>query len=36
MRADLRWHRYDPPLEVESLQQFVDLVKQDPHGAFFG
>jgi hypothetical protein len=36
MRADLRWHRYDPIPEVASLAEFLELVDQDAHAAFFG
>lgn len=36
MRADLRWHGYDPQPEVETLEQFLDLVAEDHYGCFFG
>ena len=36
MRADLRWHGYDPQPEVETLEQFLDLVEEDFYGCFFG
>jgi hypothetical protein len=35
-RADLRWHRYDPDPEVESLGEFLKIVDRDEFGAFFG
>ena len=35
-RADLRWHRYDPVPEVETLEEALDAVKDDRYGCFFG
>jgi len=35
-RADLKWHRYEPSPEVESLEQFVSLVAKDEYACFFG
>ncbi len=35
-RADLRWHRYDPDPEVESLSAFLGLVDRDEYACFFG
>lgn len=35
-RADLKWHRYDPVPEVDSLSDFLDLVDNDEYGCFFG
>jgi hypothetical protein len=35
-RRDLKWHRYDPAPEVASLEAFVQLVNDDPHGCFWG
>lgn len=35
-RADLKWHRYQPDPEVDSLEQFLKIVDADEHGAFFG
>jgi len=36
MRADLKWHRYDPVPEVRTLKDFLDLVAEDEHACFFG
>ena len=35
-RADLKWHRYDPDPEVNSLQEFLSLVDRDEYACFFG
>lgn len=35
-RADLRWHRYDPVPEVESVDEFLALVDADELACFFG
>ena len=35
-RADLRWHRYDTSLEVESLQEVLEIIGNDEYGCFFG
>ena len=35
-RADLKWHRYDPDPEVDTLEAFIDLVEQDEYACFFG
>ena len=35
-RADLKWHRYPPQLEVKSLAAFLKLVDADPNGCFWG
>jgi hypothetical protein len=35
-RADLKWHRYDPDPEVNSLQAFLDIVERDEYACFFG
>lgn len=36
MRADLKWHAYEPQAEVKSLEAFLDLVGEDAHACFFG
>ncbi|WP_355662336.1 DUF3024 domain-containing protein [Halomonas salifodinae] len=36
MRADLKWHPYDPQREVKSLEAFLALVGEDAHACFFG
>ena len=35
-RADLKWHRYDPDPEVDSLEDFLALVERDEYACFFG
>ena len=35
-RADLKWHRYDPDPEVDTLQEFLELVDRDEYACFFG
>ncbi len=35
-RADLKWHRYEPAPEVNSLEDFLDLVEEDEYACFFG
>ena len=35
-RVDLKWHRYDPTPEVDSLSQFLELVDRDEYACFFG
>jgi hypothetical protein len=36
MRADLKWHRYEPVPEVNSLQQFLQVIEEDAYGCFYG
>lgn len=36
MRADLKWHRYEPAPEVSSLEEFLQIIEQDANGCFFG
>lgn len=36
MRADLKWHGYDPVPTVGSIEKFLQLVEADPHACFFG
>ena len=36
LRADLKWHRYEPCLEVDSFEDFLLIVGEDDHGCFFG
>jgi len=35
-RADLKWHRYDPHPETESIEEFLRVVERDDYGCFFG
>ena len=34
--ADLKWHGYEPCLEVTSIEEFLGVVEKDKHGCFFG
>ena len=36
MRADLKWHRYEPVPEVDSLEDFLEVIEDDAHGCFYG
>lgn len=36
MRADLKWHGYQPKAEVNTLKEFLGAVDRDEHGCFFG
>ena len=35
-RADLKWHRYEPDPEVNTIEEFVSLVENDEYACFFG
>ena len=35
-RRDLKWHRYEPRPEVNSIDEFASLVAEDAHACFFG
>lgn len=35
-RADLRWHGYEPNLEVASIDEFLAVVARDEYACFFG
>ena len=35
-RADLKWHRYDPDPEVDSIEDVLAIVEADEYGCFFG
>lgn len=35
-RADLKWHSYSPVPTVGSIAKFLELVRADPHGCFWG
>ena len=35
-RADLKWHRYDPDPEVESIEDVLAVVEADQYACFFG
>lgn len=36
MRRDLKWHRYGPEPEVDTIEKFLDVVDRDAYGCFFG
>jgi len=36
MKADLKWHGYEPMPEVALLEEFLDAVERDPFGCFWG
>ena len=36
MRQDLKWHGYEPNLEVHSLEAFLNVVDRDEYCCFFG
>lgn len=35
-RADLKWHRYEPDPEVNSIEEFISLVENDEYACFYG
>ena len=36
MRADLKWHRYEPEPQVKSLAKFLNIIEEDAYGCFYG
>jgi hypothetical protein len=36
MRADLRWHTYEPLAKVRTLDNVLEGVDADPYGCFWG
>ncbi len=36
MRADLKWHRYEPKATVSKVEEFIAEIDRDPYGCFFG
>jgi hypothetical protein len=36
MRADLKWHKYEPYPELDQLVDFLDIVEADEYGCFWG
>ena len=36
LRADLKWHVYEPAPQVGSLEKFLQLVAEDRYACFFG
>ena len=36
MRADMKWHSYDPKPQARTIEALFEEVGRDPHGCFFG
>lgn len=36
MRADLKWHGYEPDVKVKTLSKFLEVVIEDKYACFFG
>jgi hypothetical protein len=36
MRADLKWHGYEPYHYFKTLETFVKVIDEDAHGCFWG
>ncbi|GJM08427.1 MAG: hypothetical protein DHS20C11_07030 [Lysobacteraceae bacterium] len=36
MRADLKWHRYEPHGSLRSLAEFFEVLEADDYGCFWG
>jgi hypothetical protein len=36
MRADLKWHSYEPFPDSTSLEKILEIVDEDDHGCFWG
>lgn len=36
MKADLKWHRYEPAPEVTDLEEFLQVIEEDKFGCFYG
>jgi len=36
MRADLKWHKYQPEPTVKKIKEFADLVDRDEYHFFMG
>ena len=36
LRADLKWHRYEPLPEVDAIEDFLLTVEEDDYACFFG
>ena len=36
MRADLKWHSYEPTREVKTIEKFLEVVDKDQHCCFWG
>jgi hypothetical protein len=36
MRADLKWHKYEPFPEAGNLEGFISIIEDDHYGCFYG
>lgn len=36
MRADLKWHGYEPNMSVKTLDDFIKVIDKDEFGCFWG
>ena len=36
MKSDLKWHKYEPELEVSELADFVAVIDEDKYACFWG
>jgi len=36
MRADLKWHGYEPASAVGTIDKFLEVVERDQYGCFWG
>ena len=36
MRADLKWHPYEPQAVVSTIKEFIAEIDRDTYGCFFG
>ncbi len=36
MRADLKWHAYEPQPQVNTIHEFLQIVQEDKYGCFWG
>jgi hypothetical protein len=35
-RADLKWHRYEPTPETQTIEEFLAVLEKDEYGCFWG
>jgi len=35
-KSDMKWHKYDPLQEVNTVKEFIDEVDKDQYGCFWG
>ena len=36
MKSDLKWHRYEPVPEANSLEELLKVIEEDAYGCFYG